>query len=251
MGIEAGHSSPSRFRIGSKAVFSLKNIRSRSRDAIRGLFIWFTSLMVTAIIVAISFQWLDRPIALLAHRGPSASNDGLWAWLTHIPNPLIPLALIAFVVLGVRALLGRPLSNHQAVAFICSLSVIITETAKDQLKFLFGRTWPETWTGNNPSFIRDGVYGFNFLHGGGGYQSFPSGHMGAACAVLSVLWICYPQLKLLWLFGGLAVGAALVGGNYHFLSDVIAGAFLGISGGWLVWSIWKMSGLGPSPKRNG
>ena len=97
--------------------------------------------------------------------------------------------------------------------------------------------------GNNPSFIRDGVYGFNFLQGGGAYQSFPSGHMAAACAVLSVLWIYYPRLKWLWMVGGLAVGAGLVGGNFHFLSDVIAGGFLGISAGWLVSSIWKMSGL--------
>jgi membrane-associated phospholipid phosphatase len=243
MSIEAGHSSRSRF--------FLENIRSRSKDAIRGLFIWFTSLMVTATIVAISFQWLDRPIALLAHRVPRSSTNGTWEWLTRIPNPLIPLALIAFVVLGLRALLGRSLSNRQAVAFVCSLSVIVTETAKDQLKFLFGRTWPESWMGNNPSFIRDGVYGFNFLHGGGAYQSFPSGHMAAACAVLSVLWICYPRLKWLWVAGGLAVGAGLVGGNYHFLGDVIAGGFLGISAGWLVSSIWKMSGLSPSPKRNG
>jgi membrane-associated phospholipid phosphatase len=243
MNIEAGHSSRSRF--------FLENVRSRSKDAIRGLLIWFASLTVTAIIVAASFEWFDRPIALLAHRGPRASHGGIWAWLTQIPNPLIPLALIAFVVLGLRALLGRPLSNHQAVAFVCSLSVIVTETAKDQLKFLFGRTWPESWMGNNPSFIRDGVYGFNILHGGGAYQSFPSGHTAAACAVLSVLWIYYPRLKWLWVAGGLAVGAGLVGANYHFLSDVIAGAFLGVSAGWLVSSIWKLTGLSPSPKGNG
>jgi membrane-associated phospholipid phosphatase len=47
------------------------------------------------------------------------------------------------------------------------------------------------------------------------------------------------------------VGAGLVVGNFHFLGDVIAGGFLGISAGWLVNSVWKMSGLSPSPKRNG
>jgi membrane-associated phospholipid phosphatase len=119
----------------------------------------------------------------------------------------------------------------------------LAETAKAQLKFLFGRTWPESWMGNNPSFIRDGVYGFNFLHGEGAYQSFPSGHMAAACAVLSVLWIWHPRLKVLWAIGGIAVGVGLVGANYHFLSDVIAGGFLGVSAGWSVRSIWKGCGL--------
>jgi hypothetical protein len=47
------------------------------------------------------------------------------------------------------------------------------------------------------------------------------------------------------------VGAGFVGPNYHFLSGVIAGGFLGISAGWLMNAIWKMSGLSPSPKRNG
>lgn len=207
----------------------------------RGAFVWLASLMATVVIVAISFQWLDRPIALLAHRELHHSHNGTWELLTHIPDPLIPLALIAFVVVCLRALLSRSLSNYQAAAFVCSISVIFAETTKDQLKFLFGRTWPETWTENNPSFIRDGVYGFNFLHGGGAYQSFPSGHMAAACAVLSVLWIWYPRLRWFWMIAGLAVGAGLVGANYHFLSDVIAGAFLGASTAWLVRSIWKVS----------
>ena len=197
--------------------------------------------MATAAMVAVSFQWLDRLIALLVHSEQRHTYNGVWEWLTHIPNPLIPLALIGFVVLGLRALISRSLSNAQAAAFVCSLSVIFAETTKDQLKFLFGRTWPETWMGNNPSFIRDGVYGFNFMHRGNAYQSFPSGHMATASAVLSVLWIWYPRLRWFWTVGGLAVGAGLVGANYHFLSDVIAGAFLGISIGWLVISIWKTS----------
>ena len=53
---------------------------------------------------------------------------------------------------------------------------------------MFGRTWPETWTHNNPSLIHDGAYGFNWFHGGPGYELFPSGHMAAICAVISVLW---------------------------------------------------------------
>lgn len=224
----------------SRAITFLKNSTAYRIAAVRGLWIWLASLIATTTIVAISVQWVDRPIARLVHLGPRTPHSGIWEWLTHIPNPLIPLALVTFIVLGLRALIGRSLSNHQAAAFVCSLSVIFTETAKDQLKFLFGRTWPESWMGNNPSFIRDGVYGFNFFHGGAAYQSFPSGHMASACAVLSVLWIWYPRLNVLWAIAGLVVGAGLVGTNYHFLSDVIAGGFLGISTGLLVRSIWKM-----------
>ena len=214
-------------------------IRTKGHRAKRAISQWIAALAATAAAVVISFQWFDRPIASFAHTHLARPNHGIFENLTHFPDPLIPLAVIALVVLGLRALTGKSLSNYQAAAFVCSLSVISGEEIKDQLKFIFGRTWPETWTQNNPSFIRDGVYGFNFMHGGGAYQSFPSGHMAASCAVISVLWICYPRLRALLAIAGFAVAVGLVGANYHFLSDVIAGAFVGVSCGWIMTAIWE------------
>jgi membrane-associated phospholipid phosphatase len=40
---------------------------------------------------------------------------------------------------------------------------------------------------------------------------------------------------------GIAVGVGLIGANYHFLSDVIAGAFIGISIGWMAVAIWNVN----------
>jgi membrane-associated phospholipid phosphatase len=196
--------------------------------------------MATAAAVAISFQWLDRPITFMAHQYFRYPRREIFDQLTHISDPLIPLAVVVLVGLGLKALYGRSLSNLQVAAFVCSLSVVFAESMKDQLKFIFGRTWPETWVQNNPSFIRDGVYGFNLLHGGNAYQSFPSGHMATTCAVISVLWIWYPRLRLLCAIAGIVVGVGLVGANYHFLSDVIAGAYIGISIGWMATAIWKV-----------
>ena len=133
---------------------------------------------------------------------------------------------------------GQRLSLNQANTFVCSLAVLFSEAIKNILKFIFGRTWPETWINNNPSFIRDGVYGFNFMHTGSAYKSFPSGHMAAACTVIAVLWMRYPRFRPIYLAVGLLVGLALVGTNYHFLSDVLMGAFLGASSGWMAIVIW-------------
>ena len=154
-------------------------------------------------------------------------------------------ALIAFVVLGLRALIRRSLRSYLVAGLGCSLSVLITEASKEQLKFLFGRTWPVSWTGDNPSLICDGVYGFHFMHGDGAYNSFPSGHMAAACGVLSVLWFWYQRLRGLWV---IAVGAGLVGLNYHFLSDVLAGSFLGSSIGWMATAIWALAAPATFPR---
>jgi membrane-associated phospholipid phosphatase len=200
---------------------------------------WFSGLFATAVMVLISYQWFDRPIALFMHRPGQRSPDGWWKMLTHIPNPLIPVAIAAFVMLGLRALMTRSLPGYQAAAFLCSTSVIVTEVLKERLKFMFGRSWPESWMGNNPSFIRDGLYEFRFMQGGGAFNAFPSGHMATSCAVLAVLWLWYPRFRPLYLIAGLGVGAGLVGANFHFLGDVIAGAFVGGSIGWLATAAWR------------
>lgn len=198
---------------------------------------WILSLAVTTLAAAISYLWLDRPIALLVH-GQVPRHD-LFARLTHIPDPLIPLAVVVFVGLGLLSLSGRPLSKIPAAALVCSISLIMAEAIKNQLKFIFGRTWPDTWIQNNPSFLHDGAYGFNLFHGGDAYASFPSGHTTVTCAVISVLWILYPKLRALYLLVVFAVAIGLIGANYHFLSDVIAGAFVGVSTGWMATALWQ------------
>jgi membrane-associated phospholipid phosphatase len=194
---------------------------------------WLAALLLTALAVAISYQWLDRPLALFAHSLFAAQRHTLFEPLTHIPDPLMPAAAIAFVGLGLYALAGRALSRLQTRLAVCSLSLTMAQVVKNQLKFVFGRTWPETWVENNPSFIHDRVYGFNLFHGGAGYESFPSGHMTTTCALISVLWICYPRFKPLYVLAVLAVAVGLIGADFHFLSDVIAGSFLGASVGWM------------------
>ena len=191
---------------------------------------WTVSLVTTAIAVAVSFLWLDIPIATFAHN--ATAHTRLYSDLTLLPEPLVPMGLLALFALGLWALAGQPLSRPLQVGLLCCVSLIITEAVKRELKYIFGRTWPETWIKGNPSLMHDGVYGFNFFHGGQGYASFPSGHTAAVCAVVSVLWICYPRFRVLYAAAVAAVTIGLIGADYHFLSDVIAGGFVGTTIGW-------------------
>jgi membrane-associated phospholipid phosphatase len=199
---------------------------------------WAIWLVLTSSAVVASYVWLDRPIATLAH--DQLQRFDLFAKLTYIPEVISPLVIIAFAAIALRALSGRPLSKLQTVAVLAAASLAVTSAIKDQLKFGFGRTWPETWVRDNPSFIRDGVYGFNPFHGGPGYAAFPSGHTAAICAVMSVLWICYPRFRALYAVCMGAVAVGLIGANFHFVGDVIAGGFLGVSFGWLTVAIWEV-----------
>ncbi|HXN43972.1 MAG TPA: phosphatase PAP2 family protein [Xanthobacteraceae bacterium] len=204
---------------------------------------WAIVLALTALAVAVSYQWLDRPIAYFVHA--HFHNEPLFARLTRIPEFFAPLAVLAFIVLGLRALMEKPLTRLEAVALLCALSLVVASAIKNQLKLGFGRTWPETWVRDNPSLIRDGVYGFHPFHGGGGFESFPSGHTTAVVAVVSVLWICYPRFRMLYGLLVAVVVIGLIGADFHFLSDCIAGAFLGASTGWIVVTLWESGGRAP------
>ena len=197
---------------------------------------WLIALVLVAVAVTISYQWLDRPIAFFAH---AYLRQPIFERLTRISEWLAPIAVLVFAAIGLRALIGGALSRIEAAVLLCALSVVTSAEIKDQLKFVFGRTWPETWVNDNPSLIRDGAYGFNFFHGGRGYASFPSGHTTVVCAAMTVLWFLYPRWRPLWALIALAVAVGLVGADYHFLADVIAGAFIGCSTGWMAVLLWK------------
>ena len=194
---------------------------------------WLTALLGVTLLVVVSYLWIDRPLALLVHAHFARQTQTVVDPLARIPDPLVPAAVIVFVGLGLWVMRGRALPRLPATLVTASLSVTMTEAFKNQLKYLFGRTWPDTWSYNNPSFIHDSVYGFNWFHGGAAFASFPSGHMAATCAAVSVLWLGYPRFRLLYLAAALVVATTLIGANYHFLSDVIAGAFVGAWTGWM------------------
>jgi membrane-associated phospholipid phosphatase len=231
-------------RTAPRAVRGLWDIGSIGWELkVTGLQKWLASFLLTILLVAICYVWIDRPIALLAHNVHQL--DLLDRPLYQLPVVAAPIAGLALIVLAVRALMNRPLTRPYAVLLLCALSFFVAEGIKTYLKAVFGRTWPESWMGPHTSFIRDGVYGFNPFHGGLAYSAFPSGHITAVCAVVSVLWVCYRKFRTYYALFVLTTAVALVGTNLHFLSDVIGGIFLGTSVGWITTAMWK-AGSDPS-----
>jgi membrane-associated phospholipid phosphatase len=217
-----------------------RNITILSRQAsakMNDLQKWIAGFVLTAVLVVICYLWIDRPVALLAH--DVHRIDLLVPTLRGIPVLAAPVAALALLVLSVRALLNRPLTPPYIVILLCTVSFFVTEGLKTYLKVAFGRPWPESWMGPHISFIRDGAYGFQPFHGGPAYTAFPSGHIAAVSAVLSVLWVWYPKFRPLYVLGIVATAIILVGINFHFVSDVIAGIFLGTSVGWITTAVWQ------------
>ncbi len=91
---------------------------------------------------------------------------------------------------------------------------------KTLLKFIFGRTDPRYWLLANKPLVFNW---FTQIESG----SFPSGHMTVFAAFGAAVIFYFPQYRKYVLILLILLGAALIGTDYHFLSDVIAGAYLG------------------------
>ncbi|MGA2127495.1 MAG: phosphatase PAP2 family protein [Xanthobacteraceae bacterium] len=216
-------------------------MRDPGREQLKAWAIAFVAMVVA---VVVTYQLVDREVASYA-----AAHFQKKPWfdaLTQISEWLARLAAIVFAVSAAYALAGRALPRPLAVGLLASASLAVASLIKDQLKLAFGRTWPETFSNNNPSFIQTHVYGFTPFHGGQAYASFPSGHTAVVCAAMAVLWILCPKLRAVWALLVAAVVIGLIGADYHFVSDIIAGGFLGSLTGWVAVRIWRAaSGGGP------
>ncbi len=178
------------------------------------------AILVTLTLVSI--LWLDRPIATESH-----------ALLRDYVASIRPFDQLAdfFVWTAVLILLGaapataagwRP-GPRARLFIVAAATTLIALALKEQLKFAFGRTWPETWVDNNPSWIKDGIEQFQPFHGGRGWASFPSGHTTAVAAPMLVIWRMMPAWR--WLAGLViaAMIAILLAANFHYLGDCLGG----------------------------
>jgi len=94
-------------------------------------------------------------------------------------------------------------------------------------KHIFGRAWAD------PAYIQNRVYEFRLLHGGPYWDSFPSGTAAISAAIASVIWIMIPRWRAISAMIVVLLCIAVLITNYHWVGDVIAGAFLGMSIGWM------------------
>lgn len=178
------------------------------------------------VLVGLSIAFVDRPLATWVHE----TFHGWWGfvWLSHAADPILPGSALGVLAAAVAVMSGWRPGRIGRTIIACCMAALIAYAIKDQAKYAFGRLWPETWVNNNPSWIGNAAYGFSPFHGGTGWSSFPSGHMTGVSAPMGVLWLRAPKVRWLAVFLSAVVAIGLLGANYHFLGDVIAGVYLGV-----------------------
>lgn len=177
--------------------------------------------------------YVDRPIAEFfdAH----FRHTEWWRYLDNFLAPLVWVVVAAlFFLLGAGGwvISGRKLAAWTTTPLLCSWSAIWGLAAQTIFKEIFGRAWPD------PTYVQNHLYGFHFLHGGPHWSSFPSGTAVITTAIVSVVWIRRPRIRTRHLrtsavLLAVALLSSVIVTNGHWVSDVIAGSFLGVSIGWM------------------
>jgi len=190
--------------------------------------IWALSLVACAAVVAFAFVHVDVPLALHFWKDShflSPLNEAFGAAIILTTES----AVILTVVL-VRVVRGQVPAIGESLAIACLSSICAYGINDHVLKLFFGVPVPK-------DVVHGASHVLNF-YAGSEASSFPSGHMVLAAAFAGVLMRLY-RVSIWPLSALLVLGAALlVAGDWHFLSDVIAGAFLGISAGFLAGEGW-------------
>jgi membrane-associated phospholipid phosphatase len=222
----------------------LHDVRLTREGFLRGRGLKIAGAVLTcAMSVGLSVALIDRPAATWLHQHlgherfilfyTTYDNHvlavGPFTLMASPAEALDPLAAFVFSVLVLAAAAGWRPQRRGRIALALCLSTFASEGIRGAFKFGFGRTWPESWLGDNPSWIHDGVFGFFPFHGGRGWESFPSGHTLDVTSLATVLWFVWPRLRIAWAILPGVVAAGLLGADYHFVSDIIAGLFLGVA----------------------
>lgn len=181
----------------------------------------------TLILILFCYYYVDRPLVFWVTR-QGLPQHSIFAAFTHLGSFLDALSALV-VIVGAFLCLSRRFPRWFDKLFSMSLSLIVAVFITTLiLKHVFGRLWPNTWVDNNPSLLRDNAYGFDFFHGGVAYASFPSGHAAAVFSFMTVVWLLAPRWRGISLLSYVLIVIGLIGMNYHFLSDIIGGAFIGV-----------------------
>lgn len=190
--------------------------------------IWLLSLLACTLAVAVAFSHFDVPIARSVY-GIFGPGKILAAGFASIILLSIEAAVVLVLVI-LRLVRGHLSPLSEATALACLASICAYAVNDSTLKPLFGVS--------NPSAVLQGARHVFHLLSRATSNSFPSGHMVLAGAFAGVFMRLYrssiPALSTLLLIAAVL----LVVGDWHFVSDVISGTFVGVSAGLLAGELW-------------
>lgn len=180
--------------------------------------------VVAALLTVLSYLFIDQRVALWVQRYVF-SIGLLRKYASNIPDLLLLFVLTVagscWALYGFFAARHR-YDRHRSFALLCGVSLPLAFLMKMGLQYVFGRYPPRFW------LSQPGLAGLHWFQSWSIPHAFPSGHMTVITAFAVMLYYFYPRYRAVYLTGLVGLGVALVMTNYHFVSDVIAGAYVGL-----------------------
>lgn len=176
----------------------------------------------TLLAILASIWFLDETVAMAVMR-VIAAHRTLHSATANLPDTLLFLVCIGTAAMWLAYFcLSRIQGSGQLLGFLrlAALSVPLSYPIKAFLQFAFGRTNTRLW------LLKGMPLRFDWFHGSG-IGCFPSGHMTVFAAFGAAVWYEYPSHRRLVVSGLVLLASALIATDYHFVSDVIAGTYLG------------------------
>jgi membrane-associated phospholipid phosphatase len=186
------------------------------------------ALLIALVPVALTTYYcighLDIAVAEFVTRYLYASKG--WQQVTSsIPDTLLILMVCVtaasyslFRYRASRYGIDAPAVMYKMLAAVAPASYIV----KSVLKYAFGRINTREWLQTPQD------YGFHWFSGTARHSGFPSGHMLVVTAMAAVVWRFHPRYRPAYVVLLLVLALAMIATNYHFVSDVIAGAYVGL-----------------------
>ncbi len=172
---------------------------------------------VCLVLIAVSYFYWDIPLVIYC-QGLNRSivdiaeivtilGESRWYYLILVP------AFIYFWFLAKNKLWSMRI-------FFLFLAISASGLISTLIKWLVGRY--------RPNMLEEGHYGFNFFGVGYELTSLPSGHAVTAFSLAFAVSILFPRAGIAAFIIAISIGMTRIILTSHYLSDVIAGAGIGI-----------------------
>ncbi|SMF14342.1 phosphatase PAP2 family protein [Desulfovibrio gilichinskyi] len=182
----------------------------------------FTGIL-TIFMIVLLFQFIDLPIAKAAHKLQNTFLVTVCKVISDLVSEQVVQTIAFFTLLsGVYDTVVNGQSMRSRSLLFIALATGSAMLIGDELKWFFGRCRP-------PLFFKDGSYGFTWFSTEYLKNSFPSGHTLRAFSLTSAIALLLPKKRYIPIIAAVLVAISRVVVGKHYPSDVIFGAFIGMT----------------------
>jgi lipid A 4'-phosphatase len=177
--------------------------------------------LASGLAFVIAYEWIDIPLAR-ALQNIDPAIRAIFGFITRLGEGGVYLVPLGLVFLWAR-LKGESLWATRAAFVFVTLA--IPGILGDIMKPVFGRARPAL-------LFRENLFGFTWTGPHASTWSFPSGHSITVVALAIALQAIVPPLWPAYALLALLVMASRIILDQHYLSDVIAGGYIGLAFAW-------------------